>query len=73
MVTVDICDVAAAAAAAATNESAKKAVATGVISVGDTDAGGMALVDNSRRHVVGVNKRKSHGCSLSDDECCGDE
>lgn len=28
--------------------------------------------DSSRRQVVGVNKRKSHGCSSSD-ECCGDE
>lgn len=30
----------------------------------------VSLDDNSRRHVVGVNKRKSHGCSSSDDECC---
>lgn len=40
----------------------------------DADDGvvGDKLVANSRKHVAGVNRRKSHGCSFSgdgDDSC----
>lgn len=57
----------------AASVSVKNAVADGVRLFAFGDVGGITLVDSSRRHVVGVNKRKSHGCSLSDDDCWGDE